>query len=141
MNQANIFRRILLVKEQVSVKVPKLHSSFMRFIPEKNYVDKTRNKVVIPKHYQHGYLAQSEPREIVFRHFYGISQEHLGKRIVAKVSIILKKVDGRSYLMMDIHHQPNTSSTTELKFNENGNGQIFIPRTKIRINFKPRDNQ
>lgn len=141
MVQTKKILRQVLGAEVALIKVPK-EGEYMKLIPETSFIDnESGKKVIIPEHYQHMFLAQANPKEIVIRHFYGISEEHLGKRIVAKVTIILKKVDGRSYLMMDIHHQPDKKATTEMKFTDNGTGQFFIPRTNKRIWFKPRDNQ
>ncbi len=127
--------QVLKVEESVLAKVPK-ESFYMEVVGRHEF--KLPGKIVyVPKHWRNSFVVPGS-KIILNRHFYGIRDEDLGRRIVAKVKVVKKTTqDGQEFVMIDIFKDPNgTKPTRELKFLINGQGDIQIPGTDTKIAFR-----
>ncbi|MBM3256341.1 MAG: hypothetical protein FJZ04_02640 [Candidatus Moranbacteria bacterium] len=127
-------------QKAVRVKIPMQHPTFMTSVPKHDFQNDRGDTIEVEPHWRSGLLIQGTT-VIVNRHFYGICPDELGKHIVADIQVVRKTTkDGRDFLMLDIRKcQERTKSLTELKFVD-GNGEegIPVPRTRVKIVFRPR---
>lgn len=124
------------VKEGVLVKVPK-ESLYMEEVGA-HTMDVQGKMIRIKHHYRNGLLIPGA-KVVVSRHFYGIKEYDLGKKIVATVRVIEKTTfQGRKFTILDIVKAPDkTKAICEIKFTDNGqeNG-VPILGTNYKILFK-----
>ena len=128
----------LKVVEKVLVKVPK-GGAYMEEIPEHKF-ELHGGTINVPRHWRNGFVVvvSAGSKIILNRHFYGIKDRDLGRKIVATVKVIKKTTqDGREFVMLDIINAPDgTKPIYELKFFTNGQGNVPIPGATTKITFQ-----
>ena len=118
-------RKTILSMEGVQVKV----TPRGKYMVKKDRV--SFDGVEIPERYQHGLSIQRGV--IVYRNFYGITEDDLGQNITAKVEVKEKTLDGVTHLMMDITNTGGTA-TSRLVISPEGEGlRVLDTDTKIRF--------
>jgi len=151
--------KTLTVRKGVIVKVPNFKDSVvtrmndsqhhMNKVPAHSF--KLHGKTIhVPEHWHHGQsfsLKFTWPSNVIVnRHFYGINESDLGKRIVAEVKVVRKTTAvGRQFIALDITKAPEGSRPTfRLRYPNNGKGSIPIPGTATKLWFqmlrKPKRN-
>lgn len=91
-----------VVKEEklVRVKVPSRVSHYLNVVPAHNF-EADGKTVSVPAHYRHGQKI-GDSDIIVNRHFYGATEDDLGRTILATVKVVRKTAHGKIFVMLDI---------------------------------------
>ncbi len=128
----------LLERDNVSLKVPKI-GPYMAKV-EAHFFELHGKPIRVNAHFRNGLAIRGIKKTIILsRLFFGISPENLGKKIVAKVEVVEKTTQrGPKYLLLNIFKSPSgTKAEYDLKFSEE-DGDIIIPGTNTKIQFKKR---
>lgn len=119
----------------VCVKVSK-EGKYMKLI-EAHEFQFNGNTIPVQEHWQNSFVVPGTS-QIIQRNFFEISEDALGKKIVAAVEVVEKITScGRKVMLLNITKISGAKATSDLKFSEEGAG-IELPDTKIKIVFQPR---
>jgi len=149
-------------KEHVLVKVPTLVKvpgydckyKYMEIVPAHSFTTRGGTEVKVEEHWKHGQLVdkrvdkQGKPMyKIVNRHFFGITREDCGRKIIATVKVVLKTVvdpttgDEKEYIMLNITREPETTRASckmvFAKQRTKGAGDIYVKGSEYYLRFKP----
>lgn len=149
------YRQVLIV-EGVQVNVPRDSDFMVKTIAHS--FETASGKVIVPTRWKNsmmcgdyydqdgkrvsvGYMGRKErfKQLIISRSFYDISEDDLGRRIVATVIVSEKTTaEGRKFTLLDFHKNPNGRATCEMKILPDQAGiDILNSGGKKFIHFRP----
>lgn len=91
-----VVREVKLVR----VKVPSRGSHYLNVVPGHSF-ETDGEMIPVPTHYKHGQKI-GDTDIIVNRHFYGVTENDLGRTILATVKVVRKTTGERTFIMLDI---------------------------------------
>lgn len=127
-----------VMKEEklVRVKVPSRGSHYLNVVPAHSF-EVDGKPVSVPTHYRHGQMI-GDSGIIVNRHFYSVTENDLGKTILATVKVVRKTAHDQSFIMLDIMKEERVDGVFPKKTlkimpsvapQEKQDGDIRIPMT------------
>lgn len=127
---------VIIEKKLVRVKVPSRGSHYLNVVPAHSF-EADGKQVSVPTHYKHGQMI-GDTNIILNRHFYGVTENDLGRTILATVKVVRKTTGGRTFIMLDIIKEERIDGVFPKKIlkilpsvvpQEKRDGDIRVPMT------------